>query len=83
MFTRTYNFRELKLFGERRGECVVCGKKVVRKKTFIMTASPFNKNEDGSVCSDKQIYEKLQNENDRWEKTPLVHAKCECGLKDL
>jgi hypothetical protein len=76
MFTRTVNFRELKQIGRRVGACEVCGKNVTRSKTFTMTESPFNKNEDGSVCTSSQIYDKLDKKVEEWKNEPLAHAKC-------
>jgi hypothetical protein len=46
--------------------CKACGKQMKRQRTEEQTVSPFNKNPDGSVCTEVQVYKKVLAKLETW-----------------
>jgi hypothetical protein len=75
MITRTYRFQPVWTQRSHTGNCPVCGRKTIKKKSFEQTVNPFNKNEDGSVKTRDEVYESLKIEADAWV-PDFRHQKC-------
>jgi hypothetical protein len=71
----TYRFPELHHYEERSGWCPVCGKRTVRKRRFTMTENPWNRNEDGTVRTTREIWSALAERAGAWE-PDFTHQKC-------
>jgi len=57
------------------GKCK-CGVKRKRQKMFYQTENPFNRNDDGSIKTRKQIRSELLKSALKWEKEPITCEKC-------
>jgi len=73
--TRTVRFEPVKTSRQKSGKCPVCGKRVVRRKTFEHTVNPFNKNKDGSVRTFEEVLNRVNEEADNWQ-PDFCHDKC-------
>lgn len=65
--TVTERYEPVRAYREHKGNCPVCGKRVVRKKGFQHTINPFNKNPDGTVRTPLQVREAVEAEADAWQ----------------
>lgn len=71
-------YDQFKAVGVRFGLCPVCQRKGRRQKTFTETNSPFNRNEDGTVKTDREIYQSVRATAKAWEdEKEFVHPRCE------
>lgn len=77
MRTSRHTFPEVKLSVKATAPCGKCGKQCSRTKKFWQTASPFNKNDDGSVKSHDQIMVELRKQAAEYRTQTIYHAKCE------
>jgi hypothetical protein len=75
-FTRIV-FPEIVHRVSRSGKCRHCGKRRSRQEKLWSTVNPFNKNEDGSVKSEKDVRRALQTEAAAWYAAPFLCAKCD------
>lgn len=66
MTTYTYTFEEVQATRIKHGRCPGCRKSVKRRRTFVRTVNPFNKNPDGSMKSREQVHEEVNREADEW-----------------
>jgi len=69
------SFQVVKAKRTIRGNCIVCGKKMTRSKTFEHTVNPFNKNLDGTVKTYLEVLKDVNNKADQWDPI-LYHNKC-------
>jgi len=69
------NFNSKYAYANKTGKCPVCGKRVVRKKTFENTVNPWNKNPDGTVRTPEQVQQCVNEKADKWE-PDFTHEKC-------
>ena len=72
-----YNFNVVQIMTEKSGNCPVCGKRAVRKKTFWQSVNPWNQNGNGFPKTKDEIYDEIKKEALEWRKEPVCHAKCE------
>lgn len=72
-------FKRVSRTFHKSGKCRVCGRRVVRYKTFGQTVNPFNRNaEDGSVKTVVEIQRELADQGQSWVKDKdMAHARCE------
>lgn len=68
---------------KRAGYCPVCGKLANRSKVFEQTVNPWNRNENGSPKTTREVAAAVIAEADAWVPTAddLTHAKCQ-GASD-
>lgn len=71
MVTTTTSFREASLRAEKTSNCVTCGKRRKRAKTFWQTVNPFNKKADGTVKSLFDIIEENKANAYAWKEKPI------------
>lgn len=62
---RTEYYREISIKGTKKGKCD-CGKVRTRTMTFSQTVNPFNKNKEGKLKTDNEIYEEIKKEKEEW-----------------
>ena len=74
---KTTNYNEVGFRHTKSGKCSVCGKQASRTKHFYQTINPFNKDKDGNIKDGGQIWKELDIECKRWQKEPVIHARCE------
>ncbi len=83
MSSRTYTttFTEYSAKATRRGRCPGCGKSVSRSTTFVNTASPFNKREDGQVRTPAEVQARVDQLAADWtpEADAFYHERCRGG----
>lgn len=79
MATITYKFQKVTWPGKQYGPCRVCGKKAVtRRRTFIKTVNPFNKDpETGRMKTFTQVEKDVREEARAWSKLQPVCTGCE------
>lgn len=65
-------YQTVSIRGQKSGKCL-CGKRLVRQKTFEQTINPFNKNAAGKVKSHAEIMTELQQWRSRWMGEPVRH----------
>ena len=65
-----YVFDQLKHQAVKTLPCPVCGKKLRRQRTFMMTDNPWNVNPDGTRRSVRQIWAALQAKAIAWQAEP-------------
>lgn len=70
-------YEKVEFHAGKDGKCDVCGKHVVRRRTFWHTVNPWNTNEDGTMKTRDQILDDVIKEAVAWRKVPPVHARCE------
>jgi hypothetical protein len=63
----THTFNEIKWTGKKRVSCGNCGTKVSRRRTFMQTVNPFNKHDDGTPKSPREVSEAVQAELQEWK----------------
>lgn len=56
--------------------CRFCGKKIKRSTTLGQTLSPFNKDTDGNLKTERQIRAELNAKAKTWHPHNDIHAKC-------
>lgn len=72
-----YTYEEVSSRGFKSGPCAGCGKPAERSKTFTNTVNPFNRNEDGSVRTRREVFDHVNELRREWESSPVMHARCE------
>ena len=50
----------------RSGKCPSCGKRRTRSKTFTSTVNPYNRNEDGTIKTPREVRLDLNAKASRW-----------------
>jgi hypothetical protein len=73
----TYVFDQVTRSASKRVKCAGCGKSIRRTRTFWQTLNPFNKNPDGTVRTERDIYDALGEQIAAWDQQTERHAKCE------
>ena len=73
--TTHVTFDEVAIHGQKSGKCP-CGKRRVRKASFSQTINPFNKNPDGTIKTQAQIYPEIKAERDEWMKQAIFCDAC-------
>ena len=73
----TTTYERVTWTGHRSGPCAVCGKRATRSRTFENTISPFNRNEDGSVRSYREVSDRVRAMAAEWSEGAPAHARCE------
>lgn len=71
------SYAEISLPGYRSGRCAKCGGKAERMRRFWQTVNPWNLGPDGKPKTREQIELDLREERIEWERTPLLHKRCE------
>ena len=69
-------YEVVRVRGQKRGKCSVCGKFAVRATAFEQTINPFNKNAAGIPKSRAEITDELLAERRIWLEEPVQHSKC-------
>jgi len=69
-------FNEVLIKGYKVGKCL-CGKRRSKTKIFTQTLNPFNKNEDGTICTRDDILLKLAIEKNEWLKEQIYCKNCD------
>lgn len=79
MVTITYKFQKITWPGKQYGDCRECGKRfVVRKRTFVRTVNPLNKNpETGRMKTPSQVEKDVREEARAWSKLQPICTGCE------
>ena len=79
MASITYRFEKVTWPGRQYGSCRECGKKaVVRKKTFVQTVNPFNKDpETGRMKTRTQVEKSVREKARAWSALQPVCTGCE------
>lgn len=72
-----YTFEEIKHSAKKTCKCTVCGKRLVRSKTFMQTLNPFNKNPDGSLKDEYQIKDELAVKAAQWKLEDEICRNCD------
>lgn len=72
----TYTFEKVTRPVSKRLPCPTCGKKIRRSTTLYQTLNPFNKNEDGTVKTFKQILAELEEQAKEWQAKPVKCTPC-------
>lgn len=72
---QTVRFQEVQTYRKISGKCPVCGKRVMRTRTFTHTINPFNKNYDGTIKLPSEVRVNVEKEADEW-KPNFTHEKC-------
>jgi hypothetical protein len=70
-------FRSIGYSAKKTGKCIVCGKQCSRSNKFYQTQNPFNKNANGEIKTEDEIYKELGIEEKLWRKSPMMHEKCQ------
>lgn len=68
-------FQEVRQTAKKSGACTVCGGWVTRSQTFWQSVNPWNRNDDGSVKSTKEVRESVNQEADAWV-PDFTHKTC-------
>ncbi len=63
--------------GKKKGNCVVCGKLVVRSHTCERLATPYNRDRYGEIKSYADVQEDADAELRDWQSRPVLHVSCE------
>ena len=71
--TEAVRFEEVRRAGRKTVPCARCGAKIRRQRTFTMTASPWNKNPDGTVRTRAEIWAALGEKIAQWQQEPASH----------
>lgn len=71
-----YRFEKVALTGHKTTQCMKCGKKLRRQRTFWQTLNPFNRRPDGLPKSRADILKELQSEIEAWKQEPEVCQAC-------
>jgi ribosomal protein S26 len=70
-------FEKVERWAEKIVKCEDCGKRLVRRKTFMQTLNPFNVHELTKIQKDReQINRKLGETAARWKLQPERCSKC-------
>lgn len=74
--TTTYD--RVKATAKREVTCPGCHGKRTIQRTFYQTVNPFNKNEDGTIKTYRQVWRSVTDEAKAWvpEGISLWHDKC-------
>lgn len=74
----TERYEQVKESARIAGKCSICGKTVVKSKTFMATVNPFNKNSEGTVKNYTEVRQDVINKVTAWEKSEIdfTHQKC-------
>lgn len=74
-------FEKVERWAEKHVKCEDCGKRLVRRKTFMQTLNPFNKHELTKLPKDReQIRRELEEQADAWKRAPERCKTCEEAL---
>lgn len=71
----TYKYTPVKLTHTYSGKCSMCGKITKRQVTFEQTINPWNKNKNGIIKTEQEIYRELRAEA-LGCKLNFTHQKC-------
>jgi hypothetical protein len=72
----TYRFDEVVYAVTKKVPCRACGKTLTRSTTLSQTVNPFNKNPDGTVKTEEQIWTELRAQAEAWSPSNDIHAAC-------
>ena len=67
MISTRHTFQKIVVNAVRSGKCEKCGKRWRKQKKFWHSVNPFNKNEDGSQKSPKQVHADVVDEANAWQ----------------
>src|SRR5215207_4357233 len=67
---------------ERNGICGICNGAGLVKKTFRVIISPFRRKPDGTMYTDAEAIDALEDLCQRWKKGPPVHHLCAMEITD-
>lgn len=73
----TYTFQRVTRPVSKTVPCRGCGKKLKRSTTLEQTINPFNKNEDGTVKTHRQILIELESEAEDWHPRNDICPTCD------
>ena len=62
----TYRFDRISAQRTRSGKCPSCGKRRTRSKTFTSTVNPFNRNEDGTIKTPREVRQDVNAKASQW-----------------
>jgi hypothetical protein len=72
----TYRFDEVTYPVTKKVPCRACGKTLTRSTTLIQTVNPFNKNPDGTMKTEEQIWTELRAQAQAWTPSNDIHSAC-------
>ena len=75
-----FDFEQVVTFGEKKGNCIICGKPCQRTKAFSGRVSPHNLDENNKMKSRDRVWDDLMREKEEWLYERLMHKKCETKL---
>lgn len=70
-----HNFEPISYTVMKSLPCPVCGKRLIRQKTFTQTLNPFNKHR-GKPKTRARILRELEMQADHWTHVPEPHREC-------
>lgn len=71
-----HHFEAVRARRTKRGRCPMCGRSVLRSRTFEQTISPFNRHPGGEPRTRAEIRAAVEAEADAWQ-PDFTHAGCE------
>lgn len=75
MPTYTIHYDRVTTKRQHRGVCSECGKTTTRSRTFEQTVNPFNRNDDGSVRTRREVWLAVNVKADEWV-PDFTHERC-------
>lgn len=68
-------FRQISTRANHSGRCPACGERVTRSRIFVQTVSPYNRHEDGTPKSDREVWLAVRDEAAAWV-PDFTHKRC-------
>lgn len=71
------SFAVIKVRAHKKGKCGLCGKPIVKTKTFENTVNPWNQNDDGSIRTEDEIIVHLRKHALAWQQSEEFCKQCQ------
>ena len=81
MLNYRYIFEAIKCQNRKVIRCAVCGRQLIRSRTFTQTLNPYNRRADGLAKSRGDIMTELRAQAAAWQEAPETCAKCLAALE--